>query len=71
MGGDFNAIRHPGERLGASRITRHMWQFNEFIQSFDLVDLPLHGTSFTWFNHRDRCVSNHLDCCLLSPDWLD
>lgn len=24
VGGDFNAIWHPGERLGASRMTSHM-----------------------------------------------
>lgn len=30
-GGDFNAIRNPRERLGATRMTRHMKQFDSLI----------------------------------------
>lgn len=51
VGGDLNVIWYPGERLGASTMTRHMQQFNEFIQELDLVDLPLQGATFTWTNN--------------------
>lgn len=43
VGGDFNAVRHPKEGSGASRMSCHMKLFNTFIQEFDLVDLPLRG----------------------------
>lgn len=50
MGGDFNDVRYSGERLGASKFTRHMRSFNDFIEELGLVDLPLRSASFTWTN---------------------
>lgn len=66
--GDFKAVRCPKERLDASRISRQMRDFNNFIQELSLVDLPLGGAIFTWTNRR---VSNRLDRFLCSKEWLD
>lgn len=48
-----------------------MRMFNNFIKEFDLVDLPLKGTSFTWSNNQDRRVCSRLDRFLFSIDWMD
>lgn len=52
-GGDFNVVKYPVERLGASRVLHQMRQFNDFIQECELVDLPLRGTTYTWINNQD------------------
>lgn len=67
-GGDFSAVRCPEERLGGKRFSRHMQGFNNFIQEFGLVDLPLQGATFTWSNGR---VSSRLDRFLCLVEWLD
>lgn len=71
VGGDINAVRFPEERLGASRLSRHMRNFNGFIQELGLVDLPLRGASFTWKNNQSRRMSSRLDQFLFTDDWLE
>ncbi|KAF5444273.1 hypothetical protein F2P56_036760 [Juglans regia] len=41
--GDFNIVRFPGERAGATTSTRAMEDFLELIFDLNLVDLPLVG----------------------------
>lgn len=48
-----------------------MRQFNEFIQDFELIDLPLVGASYTWNNHQEHNVSSRSDLFLFSLDWLE
>jgi hypothetical protein len=43
VGGDFNAIRFPSERLGASHFTSSMHAFSDFISSCGLRDIPWKG----------------------------
>lgn len=54
IGGDFNEVGRQSERKSVSnQINREeMNEFNEFIQSMELVDEPLLGKKFTWFNWR-------------------
>lgn len=68
VGGDFNAIRFPVERLGALRMISQMRNFNGFIDDHELVDLPLKGVVFTWTNNLDRRVCSRLDRFLLSHE---
>jgi hypothetical protein len=42
-GGDFNVVRHPGERLRSSRQMQAMTDFTEFIFEQGLIDLPMVG----------------------------
>ncbi|GKV45492.1 hypothetical protein SLEP1_g52564 [Rubroshorea leprosula] len=69
LGGDFNAARKVGDRVGCRGTTREMREFNSFIQDAGLVDLPLVGRRYTWHSangqHRSR-----IDKFLLSDDWL-
>nr|CAN78023.1 hypothetical protein VITISV_015519 [Vitis vinifera] len=70
IGGDFNVVRFPGERSGASRLTLAMRRFTWVIDDLHLRNLPLLGGSFTWsggLNNQAhlRPVSDH------SPILLD
>ncbi|XP_070055395.1 uncharacterized protein LOC142179788 [Nicotiana tabacum] len=53
LGGDFNTIRFPEERLGCSVISRAMEEFSDFINDHFLIDLPLSGEKFTWTRAED------------------
>ncbi len=44
---DFNAVRFPSERLGCTRFSPSMYAFSDWIDSHNLVDLPLVGGSYT------------------------
>ncbi|RVW61143.1 Transposon TX1 uncharacterized 149 kDa protein [Vitis vinifera] len=41
VGGDFNVIRRSSEKLGGSRLTPCMKDFDEFIRDCELIDSPL------------------------------
>lgn len=50
-------------------ISRNMRRFSELIHDFELVDPPLSGSRFTWFNaQEDRCMSR-IDRFLFSVSW--
>ncbi|KAL7218082.1 hypothetical protein ACSBR2_011370 [Camellia fascicularis] len=70
LGGDFNKIRHMGERVGCSRRDRGMKHLNEFIEAYELNDLPLYGRKYTWCNNQDAQKWSRIDRVLLSPEWL-
>jgi hypothetical protein len=65
IGGNFNVIRFPCERSGATHIPSAMTEFSDFILEHGLMDLPLTGGSFTWTN----LSWSRLDRFLVSPDW--
>ena len=50
LGGDFNVISFPSERLGAGRFTCCMYDFSNFISLHGLMDNPLEGGLYTWSN---------------------
>lgn len=72
--GDFNAVRDSRERRGivaeSSQFRRETAQFNEFIDSMELVDIPMSGKNFTWFRPNGSSMSR-LDRCLVTLAWLD
>ena len=43
IGGDFNVVRYPNERLKGGSLTSAMWAFTDFINELGLIDLPLIG----------------------------
>jgi hypothetical protein len=65
-GGDFNVVRHSGERLRASRHTQVMMDFTDFIFEQGLIDLPMVGGRITWSIRR---TGSRLDRSLISTDW--
>ena len=54
VGGDFNTVRYPSERVGSSSFSPSMQDFLEFISSMGFIDLPLEGGSMTWSNCRSK-----------------
>uniref|UniRef100_A0A2N9IY01 Reverse transcriptase domain-containing protein n=1 Tax=Fagus sylvatica TaxID=28930 RepID=A0A2N9IY01_FAGSY len=69
IGGDFNVVRFPNEKLGAGRHTGAMQIFFEFIFELGLVDLPLMEGQFTWSNNQDLPAKSCIDRFLVSTDW--
>jgi hypothetical protein len=81
VGGDFNVIRFPTEKLGwggvgwggggGEAFTPAMQDFLEFTSNFGLLDIPLEGGSFTWSNNRTNVFMSRIDRFLYSSDWED
>ncbi|RVX12865.1 LINE-1 retrotransposable element ORF2 protein [Vitis vinifera] len=69
VGGDFNVIRRSSKKLGGSRLTPSMKDFDDFIRDCELIDLPLRSASFTWSNMQENPVCKRLDCFLYSNEW--
>ncbi|GKV46811.1 hypothetical protein SLEP1_g53774 [Rubroshorea leprosula] len=69
LGGDFNATRIVGERHRSREITREMREFNCFIHEAELIDLPLVGRKFTWYNSNGLQMSR-IDRFFLSNGWV-
>ncbi|KAH7853263.1 hypothetical protein Vadar_000653 [Vaccinium darrowii] len=72
VGGDFNAILHPSEKMGGQY--RQAWElsdFQNFVNGSHLIDLGYVGYPFTWSNKRSGRdnVRVRLDRFLASPTW--
>ena len=70
IGGDWNVIRFPNERLGGRRTSGNMTFFSDWINRHALMDPNLSGASYTWSNHQDPPVMSRLDRFLVSTDWI-
>ena len=66
VGGDFNAVRFPSERLGAENFTQDMYNFSDFISCNGLLDIPLEGGNFSWSNSLS---GSRIDRFLFSSEW--
>lgn len=57
--GDFNAIRREGGRVGRAEVVDSylIRSFYNFIQSSNLIELPLIGRKFTCYRPDDTCKS--------------
>ena len=65
--GDFNVILHEGERTGSLTCVRGIREFSRWINDLQLIDIPLHGMTFTWRRNESK---SRLDRFLCSNDWL-
>ncbi|GMI78058.1 hypothetical protein HRI_001475100 [Hibiscus trionum] len=70
IGGDFNVVKTPKEKLGAQIHRKEMNEFEEFIEDIKVVDLPLSGGSFTWCSRREDPSFCRLDRFLVSTEIL-
>ena len=72
--GDFNAVRKNSERKGlnyrGSTATREVQEFNDFIESAELLDVPLIGGKYTWYRDNGSAKSR-IDRILISSEWLE
>lgn len=71
VAGDFNAITVCSERRGVSAqfVRRECVEFNNFILEMNIVDVPVMGKKFTWFN-ADGSALSRLDRFLLSDSLI-
>ncbi|XP_028098837.1 uncharacterized protein LOC114298467 [Camellia sinensis] len=69
LAGDFNEIRSMGERKGCSRRDRGTQELNEFIDKYEVSDLPLLGRKLTWCNSGDKEMWSRIDKVLVDPKW--
>jgi exonuclease III len=71
--GDINAVLVPEERRGMrvdSTLTSKMRRFKVFIVDLEVIDIPLLGRRFTWYNANEMTVSR-IDRVLVSAEWLE
>ena len=66
--GDFNVVRFPSERLGCTRLTFHMMDFSDFIDTSNLVDLPLGGGPYSWSSGSANPSMSRIDRFLIFSD---
>jgi hypothetical protein len=67
--GDFNLIRGQEDRNKIGGDINLMLKFNEAISNLDLVEIPLHGLSFTWSNKQWEPLLQRLDWFFISQEW--
>ncbi|XP_058756726.1 uncharacterized protein LOC131629938 [Vicia villosa] len=72
IGGDFNAVKHRGERKGRTLYDNNsgMRLFAEFVEKSDLIDIPCKGKKFSWYSGDGRSMSR-IDRFLLSEVIVD
>ncbi|GJX05603.1 RNA-directed DNA polymerase, eukaryota, reverse transcriptase zinc-binding domain protein [Tanacetum coccineum] len=66
----MNEVRNAQERHGSIFSRSEAKVFNNFINSSNLIDLPLGGHSFTWMNKQGMKL-NKLDQFLIFEDVFD
>ncbi len=72
--GDFNEILRVNEKYGGrERSLRQILDFQEAVNTCNLVDLGFHGAKYTWTNNRDddANIQGRLDRALATAPWLD
>ncbi|XP_023769286.1 uncharacterized protein LOC111917882 [Lactuca sativa] len=68
--GDFNEVRDESERMGSKFYMFSARVFNDFINSLNLVDVPLGGPRFTWSDKWGSKFSK-LDRFLVTEGFLE
>ncbi|WJX93090.1 hypothetical protein P8452_74658 [Trifolium repens] len=71
--GDFNAVSSLEERVGvnvmeARVVTTEIIEFRKFVEELELLDLPILGRKFTWYQASGRAMSR-IDRILISDEW--
>jgi hypothetical protein len=72
--GDFNAVRRRDERRGvgivnSSLLTSEMREFDNFINTMNVKDMPSVGGNFMWF-HPNGVAMSRIDMVLVSEEWF-
>nr|XP_025665300.1 uncharacterized protein LOC112763991 [Arachis hypogaea] len=75
IGGDFNDILKPKERLGCKVLSQSGCKFKAWVENMELVELELSGRKYTWYGGR-RCsridrvfVDNECFVSVVKGEW--
>ena len=68
IGGNFNIICFPSERLGAASFSRAMYGFSDFVSLHGMMYIHMEGGLYTWSNTSS---ASRLDQFLFSPLLVD
>ncbi|KAL2925401.1 putative RNA-directed DNA polymerase from transposon X-element [Bienertia sinuspersici] len=70
--GDFIQIESLSHKWGGSSTTLGSGVFNNWLTTWNLIDIPYHRIPFTWCNNRegDDCVYERLDRVYVTQEWL-
>jgi hypothetical protein len=71
VGGDFNILRHSGEKNKNFTHTHTSDLFNSIIHTMGLREIFMHGGKYTWSNKHASPTLEKLDRVLMSHDWED
>ncbi|XP_074305159.1 uncharacterized protein LOC141640172 [Silene latifolia] len=73
IGGDFNAVIKPTERLGGVTTEEEMEDFQMCLDQCSMVDMPATGSFYTWNNKQDAAtrVFSRLDRALVNHNWIE
>lgn len=71
IGGDLNEIKAISERTGCLRIDRGMRDLLDFINTMEVLDMPLMGRKFTWTNFQDSSIHSRIDRFLVDHVWME
>jgi len=69
---DFNSVRFECERSGIRKELTYktkMDKFNDFIQNYELLDIPVVERKYTWY-HPNGMAKSRIDRILVSEEWL-
>jgi exonuclease III len=67
--GDFNLIRNPDNRNKPGGDINLMIAFNEALSKLGVIEIPMHGQSFTWSNMKHNPLLKKLDWVFVSQSW--
>lgn len=74
LGGDFNALLRPLDKMGGVGWDRQSHRdFSAFVMDFGLLEIPFRKGYFTWTNRRSGFlnISKRLDRFLIVGDWSE
>ena len=71
VGGDFNILRHSGEKNKKMMASQYVDRFNAIINNLCLREIFVEGGMFTWSNNQAHPTLEKLDRILISYEWED
>jgi hypothetical protein len=71
VGGDFNILRHSGEKNRNFTPSHFSDLFNTIIHLLGPREIFMHGGKYTWSNKHVIPTMEKLDRVLMSPEWED
>lgn len=71
VGGDFNILRHCGEKNKKRSCHRSNDVFNSIINTLALREIYISGGKYTWSNNQAHPTLEKLDRILMFESWED